>query len=192
MGLLVVIDGTDGSGKTTQIKLILKATQQQGLKAAEIVFPGYATTFAGSDIKAYLQGEFGPLKYTHPRVISYLYAVDRFEQQQRLLTLLQENDLVIAGRYVPSNVAYQAAKLPIKQRQDFRQWCEALDYKVLGNRREDAVIFISLPPRLSGALITQRNKRQKPERDIHEENLKYMEQVWQEYHHYYKLTPTAI
>lgn len=179
----LVIDGTDGAGKQTQTERLLAAARRRGLRAATIDFPGYARTTSGRVVRQYLDGAFGDAAVVHPMLASYPYAVDRFESAPALRQLLAENDLVVADRYVVSNIAYQAAKLPAAERPAFRDWCASLDYDVLGNPRENAVIFLSLPIEISQRLIAQRNRSQgvTVAADLHESNQRYLATVLEEY-----------
>jgi dTMP kinase len=181
-GKLIVLDGTDGSGKDTQTDLLLKAAQKRGLSAAIIRFPSHGETFSGRVIRdEYLTGKLGDLADCHPKLVCYLYAVDRFEQQAALNKLLSSHDLVIATRYVISNIAYQAARIPEADRMDFRQWAETLDYDVMKNPKEDAVVFLSLPVDLATQLIEKRNAGKQVARDLHDENKSYQRDVLSEY-----------
>lgn len=180
-GKLIVLDGVDGAGKDTQADQLLASARRRGISAAIIRFPAYDKTLSGKEVRAYLNGKFGELSACHPKLISYLYAVDRFEMQSQLHQLLDSHDLVIAARYVISNIAYQAARLPKEDRPAFREWAEALDYTALGNPREDAVIFLSLPVSLSDKLIAKRNQTTTTGRDIHDENAIYRKEVLGEY-----------
>jgi len=177
-GRFTVLDGADGAGKDTQADQLLAAAKRRGVSAAIIRFPAYEQTFSGAVIRDYQRGTFGELKDCHPKLVSYLYAVDRFEMQAHLRDLLEAHELVIASRYVISNIAYMAARLPSDQRPEFRAWLERLDYEVLGNPREDMVVFLSLPINLSDQLIA---KRKGIHRDMNDENAVYRTEVLAEY-----------
>lgn len=188
MGKLIVLDGTDGAGKTTQTQILIDNLHQAGFKVDTVSFPAYDKTVSGKIISRYLKGEFGDVSNTSPYLTSYPYAIDRFESRGELLQKLDANDVVIATRYTVSNLAYQAAKLPKEARAEFRAWCAALDYEVFKNPKEDAVIFLSLPPQLSSELLKKR-KSGLNEKDIHEDSFNYMVEVWQEYLQYCNSNP---
>lgn len=180
----VVIDGIDGAGKQTQSVLLEKKLQQKGYRVGRIEFPAYEKTIAGRDIRSYLKGEFGSLNSLHPKLISYLYAVDRYEMQDQLRSLLWTKDVVIADRYVVSNIAYQTAKLPKKHKQNFRDWCAHLDYQVFGAPRENMTLFLSISTELSSELIKRRQQTSSHKNiksDLHEKNLQYLQKVYAEY-----------
>ncbi len=179
-----MLEGTDGAGKTTQTQILLGNLRAKGLKVDTIDFPGYTRTSAGNLIERYLKGEFGELSATNPYLIAPLYALDRFESQQELAQKLKENDIVIATRYVISNLAYMSVKLPDNKRVEFKHWLENLEYKVYKNYKEDWVFFLSLPPNLSNSLIQKRSAGKDVVKNIHEEDLNYMNDVWREYINY--------
>lgn len=192
MGKLLVLEGTDGAGKTTQAELLLNNLRSHGLKVDTIDFPGYTRTSSGATIDRYLKGEFGSLSTTSPYMVSPLYALDRLESQSELFNKLVYNDVVIATRYVISNVAYMSAKLPRSERSKFKDWLNNLEYKTLRNYKEDLVIFLSLPPEISNSLIEKRQAGTTPEKNIHEEDLNYMKAVWQEYINYCQANPNCF
>src|SRR5690606_28872010 len=134
----------------------------------------------GRDIVAYQSGQFGELETLNPRLVAYLYAANRVEARPTLEQALADHDLVVAVRYAPSNVAYSAARVPESERAAYREWVMALDYEVLGNPREDAVIFLDLPTALSQQLVA---KRALGRRDIHDENSAYQTLVRDQYHY---------
>lgn len=174
----IVIDGADGAGKDVQAEGLATAARSRGLRVARLAFPVY-DSFTGRDIVAYQSGTFGELETLNPRLVAYLYAANRVEARPMLEQALAQNDLVIAARYAPSNVAYSAARVPEAERAAYRDWLMALDYDVLRNPREDAVIFLDLPTTLSERLMA---KRKLGRRDIHDENRAYREIVREQYH----------
>lgn len=175
--IFVVIDGADGTGKDTQATKLVATAKRRGLTVAHFAFPNYST-IVGRDIKAYQSGSFGEMDTVHPRVISYLYAVNRYESQTALNSALSSKDLVIAARYASSNLVYSSVRVPISERPDFQRRIEQLDYDVLGNPQEDAVVCLDLPLELSDQLIAKRNLGR---RDINDENRAYRQSVRNEY-----------
>ncbi len=179
MGRLLVIDGTDGVGKQTQTALLVDNLTARGLKVGTIDFPAYDRTLSGREVRAYLRGEFGDITGVHPKLVSYLFAADRFEEKDHLLELLSENDIVIADRYATSSIVYQSTQVPNEERAAFREWCAALNYEVFGIPKEDAGILLSLPVENSVALMRARSTGEK---DIFEENTAFLTDVFNEYH----------
>ena len=110
--LLVAIEGIDGSGKGTQANLLRDALTQQGTSCGLIAFPRYDATMFGRTIGRYLNGEFGDLQAAGPHFAALLYAGDRFESLPLIQSEIKSRDVLLFDRYVPSNLAHQAAKLP--------------------------------------------------------------------------------
>ncbi|MGI6103181.1 MAG: dTMP kinase [Patescibacteria group bacterium] len=180
-GMFIVIDGADGAGKSTQTERLIDAARARGLSATNIHFPSYQGTEGGKVVQDYLYGAFGDAASIHPKLASLPYAIDRFEQAEHLRELIRTHDLVVADRYVISNMAFQGAKLPEGEREAFTQWCATMDYEVFGNPREDAVYFLSVPTELSAALVRQRSSDSR-KTDLHEANLAYQTKVLAQYH----------
>ncbi|MCA9388802.1 dTMP kinase [Candidatus Berkelbacteria bacterium] len=178
-GKFIVIDGVDGTGKQTQSKVLRESLEAKGLKVAQIDFPGYERNLSGRELKKYLRGDYGGA--VHPKLASYLFAVDRYEDKDKLKNLIAENDIVIADRYIISNIAYQSAKLPKSERAEFRDWLSKLEYDILGAYREDLVVFFSLSERAWERLLKKRATKTGKARDIYEKNQAYLKEVFAEY-----------
>lgn len=182
-GKFIVIDGADGAGKSTQTERLIAAAQARGLRATHIHFPSYEGTEGGKVVQQYLYGTFGDPASIHPMLASLPYAIDRFEQAKHVRELIATHDLVVADRYVISNMAFQGAKLPKRGRQAFTEWCAAMDYDVLGNPKEDAVLFLSVASALSEQLVNSRAAATGGRKtDLHEANRSYQRAVLDEYH----------
>ena len=100
---LIVIEGIDGSGKGTQAKALTDRLNDAGRRAELLSFPRYRETLFGHAIGDFLNGRFGQLNEVHPFLASVLYAADRYESKAVLLKALEQNEVVICDRYVPSN-----------------------------------------------------------------------------------------
>ena len=170
-GERVGLVGANGAGKSTQTDRLIDAARARGLSAINIHFPSYQGTEGGKVVQDYLYGAFGDAASIHPKLASLPYAIDRFEQAEHLRELIRTHDLVVADRYVISNMAFQGAKLSEGER----------DYEVFGNPREDAVYFLSVPTELSAALVRQRSSDSR-KTDLHEANLAYQVKVLAQYH----------
>ena len=181
----IVLDGVDGAGKDVQTERLVATCRKRGFSTEQLKFPVY-DSFTGRDIVAYQSGEFGELDALNPRLVAYLYAANRVEARPTIERALTNSDVIIASRYAPSNVAYSAARVAPSERVAHRQWVRQLDHNVLGNPREDAVIFLDLPTDLSEQLIA---KRDLGRRDIHDENRAYPEIVREQYHALAKTEP---
>jgi dTMP kinase len=181
--MLVAIEGIDGSGKGTQAKLLLQRLVELGRPARLFSFPQYEHSFFGQEIGRYLNGHFGELNAVHPSLAALLYAGDRFEARDALGRLLGEGSVVVCDRYVGSNQAHQAAKLPPEERPAFFDWIEKLEYGVFGLPRPDLVIFLDLPPVIATELVHRKEARSYTDQaaDIHEADWDYMRRVYGTY-----------
>ncbi|MBI3952771.1 MAG: hypothetical protein HY336_02345 [Candidatus Doudnabacteria bacterium] len=149
-GKLIVIDGTDGSGKATQSRLLFKNLQKQRIKTAILDFPVY-DSLTGRLITRYLKNEFGRL---NPYLASMLYAANRFQFRDKILQWLREGRVVILNRYVTANQIHQAAHLKTKkERNKFVNWIGGLEYDIFGLPRPDLVILINMPVDIANRLI---------------------------------------
>ena len=179
-GLLIVIEGTDGSGKATQVDLLFKCLKKEKTPCATFSFPDY-TSKAGKTIASYLRGDHGSLQQIDPYFFASLYADDRKAKQNAISQALQQGKIVILDRYVSSNF-YQMAKLPSGQSQkEFRDWLFDLEYCTNHLPTEDLVIFLSMPPTISSTLLRSRKPKfdqGKMKKDIHEQNKSYMQKVF--------------
>lgn len=171
-GKLIVIDGTDGSGKATQIELLSKYLKEQNIPIEVIDFPRYSDNIYGQLIRRYLDGEFGTLDQVSPYFASLAYAGDRALAKTQLEEWLNQGKIVLANRYVPSNKAHQGAKLPESQRNEFMHWLERLEYETNSIPREDLVIFLNVPTDIAQANVDKRGLR-----DIHEASSDHLSQT---------------
>ena len=112
-GKLIVIEGGDGSGKSTQARLLTKFLERKNVPAVHISFPRYESHW-GRIIKKYLLGEFGNPVVIDPYFAAMLYANDRLAFKAELNKLLGDGKIVVCDRYVPSNIGHQAAKLKVQ------------------------------------------------------------------------------
>jgi len=166
---LIVIEGSDGSGKATQSRLLLRRLRARGVPATRIAFPGYARSFFGKMVAAYLRGEYGPA--VDPRLAAVLYAGDRFEAAERIRQWLAAGRIVVCDRYVDSNKAHQAARMPTAQRREFLRWVDRLEYGILGLPRPDFTVFLHVPVDAAHELIGRKRPRaylKGRKRDAHE------------------------
>lgn len=178
-GKLIVIEGADGSGKATQSRLLQKSLEEYG-PVALFEFPRYKKSSFGELIGRCLAGEFGDFLTLSPYLSSLPYMLDRARAKYLLLESLKEGH-VVCDRYTPSNIVYQAAKLPVKERAAFVNFLERGEYEELGLPAPDLVIYLSVPSEISADLITKKNIRpyldKKGILDIHEKNLEYQKEV---------------
>lgn len=166
---LVVFEGIDGSGKTTQIELLKKYLDSQGVRWEVISFPRYEDNIYGELIKRYLAGEFGGIDQVNPYLMALAYAGDRAMAKPLMESWLNSGKLVIANRYVSSSMAHLGANLAEDQREEFMRWLDNLEYETNGLPKPDLVILLDVDP-----AVGQKNVEG---RDIHENNLKHLEQA---------------
>jgi len=186
-GRLIVIDGSDGSGKATQAKMLVKHLKKNKLRHKYIDFPRYYTSFHGKMVGRFLKGDFGSLKQVDPHLISYTYALDRLTAKDELLDWLQEGNTVIANRYTTSSMAFQAARVPVKKRKAFVNWLYELEYKQNRLPKEDIVLFLHVPVDVSQKLLNKKARAKSrrytggKKKDINEANVNYQKEVLKMY-----------
>ena len=140
---IIVLEGLDACGKSTQTELLIENLEKTGLKTAWKRFPGYEYTTAGKRIAAYLRGELGDFHKIDPRLIASLYAADRLAQIEEIETMRDENEVVIFDRGVTSNLIYTPARSSEKEAQQaLIDYVEKLEYEIFGFPRESLVIFL--------------------------------------------------
>lgn len=174
-GQLIVLEGIDGAGKTTQAQLLSAYLTRQGIPTEQIKFPRYETFF-GQLVLHFLNGELGALDQVSPYLASIVFALDRSAVKEKLVEMLEKGTTIILDRYVGSNMAHQAAKLPDEKRQQYLDWVHKLEYRELGLPKEDIVFFLDTPP-----LLSKPRLKWKGGADIHEENLEYQKATHQMY-----------
>jgi len=173
-GKLIVIDGGDGSGKSTQSKLLLDYFKKNSLPIKYFDFPQYSLTFHGKTVAKFLKGEFGGIDQVSPYLASLAYALDRVSAKEPMLDFLKKGGYILANRYVPSNMAHQGAKFSDpKEKNKFLKWIFELEYKVHRLPKEDIMVYLHMPAEISGKLIFDRGVK----KDIHEQNLNHLKKT---------------
>jgi dTMP kinase len=175
-GILIAVEGIDGSGKRTQVKLLAKALTAAGRPVLPTSFPHYDSWF-GKMVGQFLNGDFGPLESVDPHFTALLYAGDRFEAKPLLDATLQKGFIVLADRYIGSNLAHQTARVPRPDRDAFLAWIEHLEYKIYNLPREALVLYLRVPPRAAQDLVDRKSARSytKVKKDLLEASLKHLE-----------------
>lgn len=174
-GYLAVIDGIDGSGKTTQIKLLQGYLKQQNILHEIISFPRYTENIYGKLIKRYLLGEFGNLTQVNPYLMALAYAGDRLLAKSQIEQWLSEGKVVIANRYVSASKAHLGANLPEIKRAEFIDWLEELEYQTNKIPKEDLTILLTVDPKIGQKNVSGKGP------DLHEDNLIHLQQAQQIY-----------
>lgn len=178
MGKLIAIEGTDASGKQTQSELVLKKLTEKGIKARLVSFPMYQSK-SSELVKMYLNGDFG----TNPQDVnayaaSTFYAADRFASFRTDWGEDYNSDtVIIADRYVSSNIIHQASKLESgEEKKKFVKWLEDLEYGIYGLPVPNETIFLDMPSECAEKLMASRANKidSGAKKDIHERNAEYM------------------
>lgn len=183
----IVIEGIDGSGKSTQIKKTLEFLGQQRVRYKYIHFPRTDSAVYGDLIARFLRGDLGDLKSVNPYLVALIYAGDRYDARIQISEWLNEGFLVIADRYVYSNVAFQCAKYDDEpERNRLWEWILFLEYQYHKIPRPDLNVFLDVPfeftkEKLSLAREGYDRNYLNGRQDIHEENLEFQKKVKEMY-----------
>lgn len=172
---LIVLEGLDGSGKSTQLPLLEEELARRG-PVKTISFPDYHSP-SSALVKMYLGGEFGSApEDVNPYAAGAFYAVDRYASYQKFWRREYEAGVtILAARYVTSNLIYQMEKLPPAQWEEYMAWTEAFEYDRLGLPRPDQVIFLDMPVEASQKLLTRRYEGREEKKDLHERDQRFLE-----------------
>jgi dTMP kinase len=175
-GKLIAIEGIDGSGKQTQVRLLARALEARGFSVLSTGFPQYGSWF-GKMVGQFLNGDFGRLDSVDPHFTALLYAGDRFECKQPMVATLESGGVVLADRYIASNLAHQTARSAPDKRNEFRAWIEHLEYNIYDLPKEDLVLYLRIPPREAQSLIAKKSAREYTEaaHDILESNISHLQ-----------------
>lgn len=181
-GLLIAIEGIDGSGKHTQARLLEHSLTARGFSVLATGFPQYESWF-GHMVGKFLNGDFGSLSDVDPHFSALLYAGDRFEAKPRLESALNEGKIVLVDRYVASNLAHQVARATAEKRSEFLRWIEHLEYAIYGLPRENLILYLRVPPSQAQKLVSQKSERNytRKTHDIQEKSLHHLEDAAEMY-----------
>lgn len=173
-GRLIVIDGSDGVGKATQTKLLVKRLKKAGKRVETLDFPQYKADFFGKFIKEALSGKHGDFISMNPYLVSIAYAADRWESKTKLEKWLGEGAIVVLDRYVSSNQMHQGGKIRSTQaRTSFLKWLDTMEHEVFGLPRPNLIIFLHVPVALSVKLMRGRTRK----KDLAERDVKHLERA---------------
>ena len=175
MGKLIVFEGTDGSGKSTQFELLAKRLETEGTAFHRLRFPQYEEP-SSALIRMYLGGAFGDdPEAVNAYAASTFYAVDRYASYQRVWKdYYQGGGLVVSDRYTTSNAVHQGSKVPEGERAEFFRWLYDLEYDRMGLPRPDLVVLLDMPVELSEQLMRKREQSTGTQADIHERDEDYL------------------
>ena len=175
-GKFIVLEGIDGSGKHTQIDLLVRALVSRGVDFAQLGFPNYEGFF-GKLVARFLNGDFGGLEAVDPHFSALLYAGDRLESKPAIESALAAGKILLADRYVASNLAHQGARMPDEKRGNFLAWLKQLEYDVHALPVEDLVVYLRVPVAEAHRLVGHKAARDytKARRDLQERDTAHLE-----------------
>lgn len=175
MGKLIVIEGTDGSGKSTQFKLLSQQLEHDGVAFKHLVFPRYSEE-SSALIRMYLGGQFGSKPSdVNAYAASSFYAVDRYASYKMDWgQWYEDGGTVLSDRYTTSNAVHQASKEPAEKRQEFWSWLYDFEYEKLSLPRPDLIIYLDVPTDFTEKLMRHRESSTGTSADIHEKDLEYL------------------
>jgi len=174
-GKLIVLEGTDGSGKSTQFGLLCRRLDGLGRAYQKLVFPQYSEP-SSALIRMYLAGEFGSRPSdVNPYAASAFYAVDRYASFRKVWgTYYRSGGLVLADRYATSNAVHQAVKCARPDRPAFLRWLDDFEYEKMGLPRPDLVLYLDMPTEKAVELLRGREAATHTTADIHELDAGYL------------------
>lgn len=180
---LLVIEGIDGAGKSTQIRMLMDHLKKEGFSTEFLHFPRMDAPFFGELIARFLRGEFGTLNEVSPWLVAMLYAGDRKDASETISKWLKSGSYVLLDRYTYSNIAYQCAKINDQTEQDrLMKWIIDLEFRHFGIPEPDLNIFLDVPfhfteNKLNSSRSGDDRNYLNGKRDIHEGSLDFQKNV---------------
>ena len=196
--MLVVLEGLDGAGKSTQVKKLRTYLESQFGSLEYIHFPRYDAPVYGDLISRFLRGDFGNNETVHPQLVALLFAEDRHGAAPEMKKTLEAGESVLLDRYVYSNIAYQCAKLSNKKEaESLRDWIFNTEYGEFALPEPDLNIFLDVPICfVESKLKSQRGGADRDylegAQDIHEADIEFQIRVRDIYREQCTLDPKFI
>ncbi|MBI5465895.1 MAG: thymidylate kinase [Candidatus Kerfeldbacteria bacterium] len=179
-GFFIALEGTDGSGKTTQFKLLVRALRRAGRQVQTVDFPRYGQPSAYF-VEQYLNGRYGTAREVGARRASLFYALDRFAVAPQIQRWLRQGRVVVANRYTWSNAAHQGGKMTdLRQRRRYWKWLFDLEFKLLSIPQPDLTLLIHMSAATAQRLVDKKGSREYlkgVKRDIHEADLRHLREA---------------
>jgi len=199
MGKLIVLEGGDGSGKTTQCELIKQYFEKENITYKFSHFLMYGDNEFSEVIAKFLRGEFGKSDKVDPYFVANIYAMDQFLFKPKLIKYLDEYDVVLLDRYVYSNIAYQGSKYSYqsKESKEIMIWIERFQFDFLSMPKADLILFLNVPVEILKERLVDRRKTESREylqgkEDIHEVDFELQKRVVDNYTTYFKRKKNII
>ena len=156
-GSFIVIDGNDGSGKATQVRLLERRLKKEWCKVSCVTYPDYKNNFFGGLISNYLHDSKYNWKNIHPEIASIVYACDRWEGSSSIRRLLNDGYIILSDRYASSNQIHQGGRISDNhERDNFISWLNTLEYEVFKIPKPDKIIYLDVPLSISQELLRKR------------------------------------
>ncbi|MBK0379323.1 dTMP kinase [Mucilaginibacter segetis] len=187
MSMFIAIEGLDGSGKSTQINLLIKKFEAEGKATRFVHFPRLNQGIFGELIASFLRGEYGAVNAVHPQLVALLFAEDRKQFAETIQGWLAEGCYVLVDRYVLSNIAFQCAKTKDEhEKEKLRQWINMFEYEFQAIPKPDLSFYLEVPfeftqRALNAAREGEQRNYLKGKEDIHEKDLELQYAVRKEY-----------
>jgi dTMP kinase len=186
--MFIVLEGVDGSGKSTQIANLQRMFAEQGISTEYLHFPRFDAPYFGELIARFLRGELGSVEQVDPYIVAMLYAGDRRDAAAMIRGWMAEGKVVICDRYVYSNIGYQCAKVAdAEEREKLRQWILNLEYEYFAIPRPDVSLFLDVPFAFTERKLMQEVREGDDraylngKKDIHEQSMDLQRAVRQVY-----------
>lgn len=188
-GKFFAFEGIDGSGKSTQTKLFVAKLLREGYKVKTIDFPQYGKKSAGL-VEEYLAGKYGSANEVGPYAASTFFAVDRYDLSFQLRKWLAQGYVVVADRYVGSNMGHQGSKISsLRAKREFFKWLYELEYGIFQIPKPTISFFLNIPAKIAQELCENPERRKKKKKDIHERDASHFRKAEAAYLHALKLFP---
>ncbi len=175
---MIVVEGLDGSGKSTQVALLKEKLEKEGINVYQIKLPNYDDS-SSTLVKMYLEGQFGEkADDVNAYAASTFYSVDRYASFKKHWQKEYNGGLILADRYTTSNAIHQMTKLPISDWDKYLGWLFDFEYNLLGIPEPDCVIFLDMPVEISQKLMTDRYGGDENKKDVHERDVDYLKKCY--------------
>lgn len=184
-GIFIALEGANGSGKTTQYKLLCQKLKRAGYDIEPLQFPQYDEA-SSYFVREYLEGNFGSIKDIGPYTASMFYALDRFQAAEKIRAALDKGKIVVADRFTGSNMAHQGAYFDnAEQRRGFFIWLDQIEFEMFHIPRPDLSVVLRVPAEIAVKNIGKRGTK----KDLHEANLEHMKRSVEVYDNLCQLFP---